>query len=264
MAAGTLEDHLVAVAAGRLVDDAADAEPVDRDEAVDVLVVAEQRLDAARDCRALPRRRCRRTGGRRRSRCRCSLIALTSDSSAARPRESSPIPGALMTPSFSFTVTSTPSGNTVSRCADTTSFGRPPPLPLRSAIDIAFAVDGRVVEAEFLHPLQIIFGAHLFLEGRRRNFGDALLLFQRARIVGLDVVERLDDFGIGEQRLQRRRPLRSTVPAQAPAQRSAATLPQIDALAKPSWQPPRPAAKPISFSRPANQSDSSRSMMPPR
>ena len=44
---GPCEDHLVAMAAGRLVDDAADAEPVDRDEAVDVLVVAEQRLDAA-------------------------------------------------------------------------------------------------------------------------------------------------------------------------------------------------------------------------
>ena len=47
VAAGALEDHLVAMAAGRLVDDAADAEPVDRDEAVDVAVVAKQRLHAA-------------------------------------------------------------------------------------------------------------------------------------------------------------------------------------------------------------------------
>ena len=47
VAAGALEGELVAMAAGRLVDDAGDAEPVDRDEAVDIGVIAEQRLDAA-------------------------------------------------------------------------------------------------------------------------------------------------------------------------------------------------------------------------
>jgi hypothetical protein len=61
---------------------------------------------------------------------------LISDSSAARPRESSPMQGARMTPSFSLTLTSVPSGNTVSRCAETTSFGLPPPLPLRDAITL--------------------------------------------------------------------------------------------------------------------------------
>jgi hypothetical protein len=65
-----------------------------------------------------------------------ALRAWISDSNAASPRESSPIPGARILPSFSFTVTSVPSGNTVSRCADTTSFGRPPPLPLRKAITL--------------------------------------------------------------------------------------------------------------------------------
>jgi hypothetical protein len=68
-----------------------------------------------------------------------AFIAPISESIAARPRESSPMPGAFVIPSASFTVTSVPSGNTVSRCADTTSFGRPPPVPLRSAITLPSA-----------------------------------------------------------------------------------------------------------------------------
>ena len=44
---GTPEDHLEAVASRRLIDDAADTQSVDRDEAVNVGVIAEQRLDAA-------------------------------------------------------------------------------------------------------------------------------------------------------------------------------------------------------------------------
>src|SRR6266404_6363176 len=62
-----------------------------------------------------------------------ALMDWINDSNAASPRESSPMPGARMTPSFSFTVTSVPSGNTVSRCAETTSFGLPLPEPLRNA-----------------------------------------------------------------------------------------------------------------------------------
>ena len=114
------------------------------------------------------------------------------------------MPGARIAPSFSFTVTSVPSGNTVSRCADTTSFGRPPPLPLRSAITLPSLIDRGVLEAELLKPLQIIFGADFFLEGRRRDFGDALLFFERTRVIGLDVFQRLDDFWVGENGAERR------------------------------------------------------------
>jgi hypothetical protein len=42
----TSEDHLVPMASGRLVDHAGDAETIDGDEAVDIAVVAKQRLDA--------------------------------------------------------------------------------------------------------------------------------------------------------------------------------------------------------------------------
>jgi hypothetical protein len=52
---------------------------------------------------------------------------------------------------------------------------------------IAFGIDGSVLEAEFLHPLLIIFGADLFLERRRRDFGDALLFGKGPLVVGLDV-----------------------------------------------------------------------------
>jgi hypothetical protein len=41
VAAGALERELVAVAAGRLIDDMGDAEPVNRDEAADISVIAE-------------------------------------------------------------------------------------------------------------------------------------------------------------------------------------------------------------------------------
>ena len=128
-----------------------------------------------------------------------AFMAWISDSSAASPRESSPMPGARMTPSFSFTVTSVPSGNTVSRCADTTSFG-PPPLPLRKRDHIALGVDRGVLEAEFDKAFQVIFRPDLLLVGRRRNFGDALLLGKRPGVIGLDVVKRLDDFGMCEDR----------------------------------------------------------------
>ena len=47
VAARSAEDHLVAKASGRAIDHAGDAEAVDRDEPVDVAVVAEQRLDPA-------------------------------------------------------------------------------------------------------------------------------------------------------------------------------------------------------------------------
>ena len=68
--------------------------------------------------------------------------------------------------------------------------------------DVAFSVDRGVLEAELLHPLLIIFGADFFLERRRRNFGDALLLDKGPFVVGLDVVERLRDFGVGENGFQ--------------------------------------------------------------
>ena len=108
----------------------------------------------------------------------------------------------MMTPSFSFTVTSVPSGNTVSRCADSTSFGRPPPVPLRSAITLPSASIDGILEAELLHPLQVIFGADLFLEGRRRNFGDALLLVERAASSALMASSALTTFRIVEEGLR--------------------------------------------------------------
>ncbi len=45
---------------------------------------------------------------------------------------------------------------------------------------VAFAVEGRVLEAEFLKSLEEIFAADFFLIGRCGNFGNAFLLRQRA------------------------------------------------------------------------------------
>ena len=44
----------------------------------------------------------------------------------------------------------------------------------------------------------------MLLEGRCRNFGDPPLLGERARIVGLDLVQRLHHRGICQQRCERR------------------------------------------------------------
>src|SRR4051795_12566479 len=47
MPAGAFEDELITMAAGRMIDRARNPKPVDRDEAVDIAVIAEQRLHAA-------------------------------------------------------------------------------------------------------------------------------------------------------------------------------------------------------------------------
>ena len=122
VAARPLEDHLVTMAAGGLVDDAVDLEPVDGDEAVDVGVIAEQRLHAAEIAELL-------------------LADVADEHDIADGREAVGVhrlddrkqrdqsagvvadAGATTVPSFSLTVTSMPSGNTVSRWAATTSFG---------------------------------------------------------------------------------------------------------------------------------------------
>ena len=103
-------------------------------------------------------------------------------------------------PSFSLTLTSVPSGNTVSRCAETTSLG-PGASALAHADDVALAVDGGIGEAEFLEALQEVGGAHALLEGGRRDLGDPLLLVERARVIRLDVAERLGDRSAGQYRL---------------------------------------------------------------
>ena len=59
-----------------------------------------------------------------------SLSTLSHDSSTARPRVSSEMPGALYLLPSCLTFTSVPAGNTVSRCAEISSFG-PLPVPLR-------------------------------------------------------------------------------------------------------------------------------------
>ncbi len=61
MTAGPPEGEFIAVAAGPLIDDAGDAEPVDRDETVDIGVVAEQRLDATQVAKPFLAGPCRRT-----------------------------------------------------------------------------------------------------------------------------------------------------------------------------------------------------------
>src|SRR4051794_9800625 len=47
--------------------------------------------------------------------------------------------------------------------------------------DIAFGIDGCVLEAELLHSLQEIFRPDLLFERGRRNFGDTLLFVQSRR-----------------------------------------------------------------------------------
>jgi hypothetical protein len=65
---------------------------------------------------------------------------------SARPRVSSPMPGAISRVPSRFTVTSVPSGNTVSRCATTATSGPPAGAGAAAdAHDVAFGVHLDVV-----------------------------------------------------------------------------------------------------------------------
>src|SRR5262249_27177614 len=66
---------------------------------------------------------------------------------------------------------------------------------------VALGVDRSVLETELLKSLQVVIGPHLFLEGRRRNFRDPLLLLEGARVIRFDVVQRLGHLGICQDRL---------------------------------------------------------------
>ena len=140
--------------------------------------------------------------------------------------------------------------------------------PLAQRDHIAFAVDQRVLEAEFLHPLLIIFGTDFFLERRRRNFGDALLFRKSPLVVGLDVVERLDDFGMGENGLKigRGSHLRSNLShlrVLREGDKGDGQDRSRECHQKSPYHRFHPALRPASFSRPANQTDRARSKTPP-
>jgi len=166
------------------------AEPVDRDEAVDVGVIAEQRFHATEiaeffladgaDHQEIA------DGGD-------GVLVHGLDQRQQR-RQSAGIvadPGATMAPSFFLTVTSVPSGNTVSRCADTTSFGRPPPCPCAAQSHCLSASISILSQAPA--SLHKIFGADLFLERRRGNLRDALLLLKARTSSALMSSEGLGD-----------------------------------------------------------------------
>jgi len=80
---------------------------------------------------------------------------------------------------------------------------RPAAAALSQSDDIAFAVDCRVAEAEVVKSLQVELRPRLLLERRGRNLGDPPLLGQRARIVGLDLFQRLRHRRVRQQRLER-------------------------------------------------------------
>ena len=130
MAAGTFERDAVPLAADAAVGDAVRLVAVDHQHLADtilVLALVQQKLDPAEIPLAfladvadeqhvvlgaeLPR-----------------VEGADKASSSASPRVSSPTPGAESRVPSRLTFTSVPSGNTVSRCADTTSRpGEPPP-----------------------------------------------------------------------------------------------------------------------------------------
>jgi hypothetical protein len=70
---------------------------------------------------------------------------------------------------------------------------------LAQADHVAFGIDLRVGQAQRLHAREEGFGALLFLEGRRLDLGEHLQVFDRAVVVGLDRVQQLLDGGRGHQ-----------------------------------------------------------------
>ena len=81
---------------------------------------------------------------------------------------------------------------------------RPFAAALAQGDHIAFAVERRIVETEFVKALQVEFRPGVLLEWRRRDFRDPPLFRERARVVGFDLLQRLRDRGVCQQRLERR------------------------------------------------------------
>ena len=94
-----------------------------------------------------------------------------------------------------FTVTSVPSGNTVSRCPAMTTVG-PLPEPFRSAITLPAVSMRTFVQAERLEALLELGGAFGFFERRRRDLRQLDLLLERPGVVGFEDVERGADTGV--------------------------------------------------------------------
>src|SRR5215208_3387130 len=69
---------------------------------------------------------------------------------------------------------------------------------------VAFAINRGVLEPEFAHASQEIFGANRLLVWRSRDLSDALLLLEGARVVRLDLVQELADARVVPHRLERR------------------------------------------------------------
>ena len=69
---------------------------------------------------------------------------------------------------------------------------------------IAFAVERSIVETELVKTLQEVLRPRVLLEWRRRDFSDPPLFRERARVVGFDLLQRLRDRGVCQQRLERR------------------------------------------------------------
>src|SRR4051795_7110931 len=110
-----------------------------------------------------------------------ALTALINESSAARPRESSPMPGARTVLFLDRNIG--PFGKYRVQVRRDHQLRPAAATALAQRDDIAFGIDGCVLEAELLHLLQEIFRPDLLFERGRRNFSDALLFVQSRRIV---------------------------------------------------------------------------------
>ena len=100
------------------------------------------------------------------------------------PRQSSPMPGPRMTVPSRVTLTSVPSGNTVSRCAARDEM-RAGGAAGTLAEHVAHRVDAHVLQPELAELAGVELGALLLLERRRLDLADFDLLGQRPGLVGL-------------------------------------------------------------------------------
>jgi hypothetical protein len=199
--AGPLEGHFVAVASGRLIDDLGNAETVDRNESVDVGVIAEQGPDApeiaeffladgadehhvADGCDGVFVQRLDHREQRGQT------AGIIADSGRKN--------GAVL---FLH-------GHVGPFGEDGVEMGRD--HELRPAVAAAFAqrdhialgIDRGVLEAELDEALEKIFGPLPLLVGRRGNFRDAFLFGKGVSVIGLDVLKRLDHLWVGENGLR--------------------------------------------------------------
>ena len=191
VSARSLETHHEAMAAGGGVDDASQAHAVERDETVDILVVAEQRFHAAQIAQFFFAHGADKHDVAHGAHAR--LVEVLQRGQQCRQSRSIIADARRVVAAVFFAHFDVGAFGKhrvqMRRHHELRSFA----VAAAYADDIAFLVDVGIGKPGFLHFFQVILGARFFLERRRGNFNDAYLFLEHAHAAAFDGFQRFHD-----------------------------------------------------------------------